>query len=124
MGVPPAVGAHRFRQGVGMSTSELTDPSGQYLPFPELEQLAIPRAQDVCVREIARRLGRDPSTISRELRRKAATRDAELEYRVSVAQWRAELPAWRSSETGDAISRPPCKTGSNTGCLDTLGRSR
>ncbi|WP_218694622.1 helix-turn-helix domain-containing protein [Rhodococcus sp. MH15] len=101
--------------------TELTDPGGQYVPCPELEQLAIPAAQDVCVREIARSLGRDPSTISRELRRNAATRDAKLEYRVSAAQRKAELLAWRSSETGDALSWPPCKTGSNTGCLDMLG---
>ncbi|MBY6382476.1 helix-turn-helix domain-containing protein [Rhodococcus erythropolis] len=107
-----------------MAMTELPDPGGQYVPCPELEQLAIPAAQVVCVREIARSLGRDPSTISRELRRNAATRDAKLEYRVSVAQWKAELLAWRSSETGDAISWPPCKTGSNTGCLDMLGRSR
>ena len=33
------------------------------------------KAQGTGVREIARRLGRDPSTISRELRRNAATRE-------------------------------------------------
>ena len=47
------------------------------------------------MREIARELGRSPSTISRELRRNAATRGGKLEYRASVAQWKAELMARR-----------------------------
>jgi len=42
------------------------------------------------VREIARQLGRSPSTISRELRRNAATRSGSLEYRASTAQWHAD----------------------------------
>lgn len=47
------------------------------------------------MREIARRLGRSPSTISRELRRNAATRCGRLDYRASIAQWKAELAAGR-----------------------------
>ena len=47
------------------------------------------------VREIARRLGRSPSTISRELRRNASTRTYRLEYRASIAQWHAERRARR-----------------------------
>src|SRR5947209_5304714 len=42
------------------------------------------------MREVARRLGRTASTISRELRRNAATRSGGLEYRASTAQWHAE----------------------------------
>ena len=53
------------------------------------------RAQGVGVRQIARRLGRAPSTISRELRRNAATRGGKLEYRAGVAQWKSELVARR-----------------------------
>ncbi len=53
------------------------------------------RAQGTGVREIARCLGRVPSTISRELRRNAATRGGKLDYRASVAQWKAELMARR-----------------------------
>jgi hypothetical protein len=53
------------------------------------------KAQGVGVREIARRLGRSPSRISRELRRNAATRGGKLDYRASVAQWKAELVARR-----------------------------
>jgi IS30 family transposase len=40
-------------------------------------------------------VSRSPSTISRELRRNAATRAGKLEYRASVAQWKAELVARR-----------------------------
>ena len=47
------------------------------------------------MREIARTIGRDPGTISRELRRNAATRSGRIEYRASVAQWKADLAARR-----------------------------
>ena len=53
------------------------------------------RAQGRGVREIARRLGRSPSTISRELRRNAATRGGRLEYRATTAQWHADRRARR-----------------------------
>jgi IS30 family transposase len=69
--------------------------TGRYLSFPEREEIAMLKGQGLGVREIARRLGRDPSTISRELRRNAATRGGKLDYRASVAQWKAELLARR-----------------------------
>ena len=47
------------------------------------------------MREIGRRIGRDPSTISRELRRNASTRSNELTYRATTAQWHAERRASR-----------------------------
>ena len=47
------------------------------------------------MREIARRLGRDPGTISRELRRNAATRSGKRVYRALVAQWKAQQAAKR-----------------------------
>ena len=53
------------------------------------------RAQGCGVREAARRLSRSASTISRELRRNAATRGGNLEYRASTAQWHAERSARR-----------------------------
>jgi IS30 family transposase len=40
-------------------------------------------------------LGRDPSTISRELRRNASTRTYRLHYKASIAQWHAERRARR-----------------------------
>jgi IS30 family transposase len=68
----------------------LVEPSGRYLSFVEREEIAILFAQRVGVREIARRIGRDPSTISRELRRNASTRCGRWDYRASTAQWHAE----------------------------------
>jgi len=69
--------------------------SGRYLSFAEREEIAILRAQQHGVREIARRMGRAPSTISRELRRNASTRTYRLEYRATTAQWHAERRASR-----------------------------
>nr|WP_257430062.1 IS30 family transposase [Nocardioides carbamazepini] len=70
-------------------------PSGRYLSFAEREEIALLKAQDKGVREIAREVGRDPGTISRELRRNAATRSGKSEYRASVAQWKADMAAKR-----------------------------
>ena len=51
----------------------------------EREQIALLRARNAGVREIARQLARSASTISRELRRNAATRSGGFEYRASTA---------------------------------------
>ena len=69
--------------------------SGRYLSFADREQIALWRAQGHGVREIARRLARAPSTISRELHRNAATRSGGLEYRATTAQWHADRAARR-----------------------------
>jgi transposase, IS30 family len=94
-GVSQPVGARWFRHAGGMSPIPLTPPSGTYLSFSEREEIALLRRQDCGVREIARSLGRSPSTISRELRRNAATRGGKLDYRATVAQWKAERAARR-----------------------------
>ncbi|MEV1005210.1 IS30 family transposase [Nonomuraea sp. NPDC050202] len=94
-GVSGPVGSRWFREGGGMPLIELSPPSGRYLSFAEREEIALLKAQHKGVREIARCLGRSPSTISRELRRNAATRGGRLEYRASIAQWKAELMARR-----------------------------
>ncbi|KAA5608669.1 IS30 family transposase [Rhodovastum atsumiense] len=69
--------------------------SERYLSFAEREEIALLRTQGCGVRETARRLGRNASTISRELRRNAATRGGGLEYRATTAQWHAERAARR-----------------------------
>lgn len=84
VGAAPAVGTRWFRHAGGMPQINLT-VSGRYLSFAEREEIALLRVQGAGVREIARRLHRSPSTISRELRRNAATRGGKLEYRASVA---------------------------------------
>jgi transposase, IS30 family len=95
VGVSQAAGSRWFRHGGGMPSLDLAALSGRYLSFGEREEIAIWRAQGAGVRAIARQLGRAPSTISRELRRNAATRGGKLDYRASVAQWKAELVAQR-----------------------------
>ena len=98
-GVSPAVGTRWFREAGGMPPKSLAPSakplSGRYLVFAEREEIALCRAQGQGIREIARRLGRAASTISRELRRNAATRGGGLEYRASTAQWHAERAARR-----------------------------
>jgi IS30 family transposase len=69
--------------------------SARYLSFVEREEIALCFARGLGVREIATRLGRSPSTISRELRRNAATRGGHAEYRATTAQWHADRRAKR-----------------------------
>ncbi len=84
-----------------MSPLSLDEPTGRYLSFHEREELALLKAQGLGVRAIARELKRDPRTISRELRRNAATRGAKREYRATVAQWKAQT-AGQETEAGKA----------------------
>jgi DNA-binding CsgD family transcriptional regulator len=101
-GVSEAVGVRWFREGGGMPSVSLVAPSARYLCFAEREDIALLRAEGKGVREIAREIGRSPSTISRELRRNAATRSGRLDYRASVAQWHAEeRQASQAREAGD-----------------------
>jgi len=94
-GVSGPVGSRWFRHGGGMPPLSLDEPSSRYLSLEEREEIALLRVLDVGVRQIALRLGRSPSTISRELRRNAATRSGQLAYRASVAQCHAERRACR-----------------------------
>jgi IS30 family transposase len=94
-GVSTPVGTRWFREAGGMPPISLAPLSGRYLSFAEREEIAILRAQGAGVRQIARQLGRDPSTISRELRRNAATRGGRLDYRATTAQWHADRQARR-----------------------------
>ena len=61
-GVPPTTVAEHAR-------------SGRYLSLLERERIGALRQRGVGVNEIARRLGRSPSTISRELRRNTSPGD-------------------------------------------------
>ena len=91
VGASQPVGQRWFHNAGGMPPFSLEPLSGRYLSFQEREEIALLRAQGKGVRQIARAIGRDPSTISRELRRNTATRTANPGYRASVAQWKAEL---------------------------------
>ncbi len=105
IGVSQAVGSRWFRHGGGMPPMDLSPTTGRYLSFVEREEIALLRVQDVGVRSIARQIGRSPSTVSRELRRNAATRGGKLEYRASVAQWKADLVAQRP-KTSKLVESP------------------
>jgi len=95
VGSSQPVGQRWFHNAGGMPPFSLEPLSGRYLSFHEREEIALLKAQGAGVRQIARAIGRDPSTISRELRRNAATRVGDSGYRASVAQWKAELAAKR-----------------------------
>lgn len=69
--------------------------SGRYLSLAEREEIALLLVQGHGVCEIARRLSRAASTVSREIRRNAATRSGNFEYRATTAQWHAERAARR-----------------------------
>ena len=107
-GVSPAVGTRWFREAGGMPPagfgSSSKPPSGRYLLFAEREEIALLRAQGHGVREIARRLERTASTISRELRRNAATRGGGLDYRATTAQWHADRSARRPKPAKLAVN--------------------
>jgi Helix-turn-helix domain len=98
-GVSPAMGTCWFWKAGGMPPARLAPsskpPSERYLLFVDREEIALLRAQGHDVREIARRLERTASTISRKLRRNAPTRVGGLEYQATTAQWHADRSARR-----------------------------
>jgi IS30 family transposase len=71
-----------FGQAGGVNPVRVADPVGRYLSFAEREEILRLDGAGAGVRQIADRLGRSPSTISRELRRGATRRG----YWASVAQ--------------------------------------
>jgi IS30 family transposase len=93
VGVSTSVGERWFRKAGGMSPIELDEPAGRYLSLAEREEIAVLRGH-LSVRAIARRLGRDPSTVSRELRRNCP-RGRPDRYRASSAHSQAQVRARR-----------------------------
>jgi IS30 family transposase len=94
-GVSSPVAYRWFRHAGGVNPSLPPAVSDRYLSVSEREDIALLKAQGHGVREIARRVKRHPSTISRELRRNASTRTWRLDYKPSLAQWHAERRARR-----------------------------
>lgn len=92
-GMSQPVGTRWLRKAGGMPPAMFrptaTPLSGRYLSLSEREEIALLRVQGHSMQEIGRRIGRSASTISRELRRNAATRGGGLEYRATTAQWHA-----------------------------------
>ncbi|CAN7220552.1 IS30 family transposase [Arthrobacter sp. LjRoot14] len=81
------------RQHGGVDPSK-KPPCGRYLSFDERELIAVWRAAGCGVREIGRRLGRNPSTVSRELGRNIRN-EGKRPYLASSAQNRAQKLARR-----------------------------
>jgi IS30 family transposase len=93
------LGPRWFRRAGGMPPTHLKlcakPPSGRYLSFSEREDIALELAKGIGIRAIARKIGRSPGTVSREVRRNVATRSGSLDYRASAAQWHADRAAQR-----------------------------
>jgi IS30 family transposase len=88
-----------------MPSVTLAPASGRFLSFAEREEIARLRARGPGVREIARQLGRSPSTISRELRRKG--RDPRRRVRVSRHDDAVACrSAWAAPEAREARREP------------------
>lgn len=98
-GVSAPVGVRWFRGSGGMPPTQFAAssrlPAGRSLTFAEREEIALERARGSGIRAIARKLGRSPSTISREIRRNSATRGGNFDYRAINAQWHADRAAER-----------------------------
>jgi IS30 family transposase len=97
-GVSSSAGEGWFRDRGGVLPPLQPHRRSRALCFAEREEIALLRAAGVGVRAIARRLGRHPSTISRELRRVQHHRPSDrhrMPYRASTAQAEADHQARR-----------------------------
>jgi IS30 family transposase len=94
VGVSREIARRWFVEAGGMSPIDLAEPSGRYLSLAEREEIACGLAAGLSLREIARRLGRPGSTVSREVRRNRMVRHPG-HYRGNVAQHKAEERARR-----------------------------
>jgi IS30 family transposase len=82
-----------FKQAGGVKANGPRPAGGRYLSVAEREEIAVGLAAEESLRSIARRLGRSPSTVSREVGRNSRGRRY---YRALAAQgqaqWRAARP--------------------------------
>lgn len=108
IGVAIRTGRAWFAESGGMPSFELTEPCGRYLSFTEREEITIAKASGLGVRAIATRLGRPPSTISRELKRNTGSTDRRQGYRASVAQSKADARA-RRPKVSKLSGHPPLR---------------
>jgi transposase, IS30 family len=94
-GVSYTAGKRWFRNRGGVMPSPSAGQGTGRLSWAEREEIALLRAEKKGVRAIARALGRDPSTISRELRRVVHGGSYRPGYRASTAQADADARARR-----------------------------
>jgi transposase, IS30 family len=104
-----AAGVHRhqaeawFREAGGVKgNGPGGEKTGRYLSLAEREEIALGLARELGVREIARRLGRSPSTVSREIARNSTR--GRYRYRAVAAQVRAEERARRPKAAKLAVN--------------------
>ena len=99
------------RQAGGVRPRRGRDLQGRYLSFGEREEIALGRAGGESILSIAGRLGRSPSTISRELARNSDGRGA---YRATTAHplayERASRPKPAKLVTNMALRAPSSRT--------------
>jgi IS30 family transposase len=91
-GVGPVKAFAWFKQAGGVKSNGPRPAGGRYLSAGEREEIAVGLAAGDSLREIAERLGRAPSTISREVRRNSRGRGS---YRALAAQGHAQHRAAR-----------------------------
>ncbi|MGH8938808.1 MAG: IS30 family transposase, partial [Actinomycetes bacterium] len=102
-GVSVTAGREWVAAAGGIIPGDLDGGGGRYLSLAEREEIALGRAVGLSCRAIASRLGRAPSTISRELRRNRTVRQtgrgrgscSGIRYRAGLAQVKAEARARR-----------------------------
>jgi IS30 family transposase len=86
--------------------------SGRYLSRFDRQRIATPATQGVSVREIARRIGRAASTVSRELRRNRVDGEAmyDADLALALAQARTRRPKtprlMPAGETSTPVQQP------------------
>ena len=96
-----------LREAGGVRPRRGRDLQGRYLGFGEREEIALGLARGEPMRQIAERLGRNVSTISREV---ARNRDGQGRYRASAAHASAYQRASRP-KPGSWRSTVPCGSG-------------
>jgi IS30 family transposase len=110
VGVSRTIGSRWFGQRGGVMPPVRAGQRPRALSFAEREEIALLRAAGAGVRQIARQLGRDPGTISRELRRHVpvtwADQPRRWTYRASTAQAAADRKARRPKDAKLATNLP------------------
>lgn len=86
VGASRSWGGYVFDEAGGVNPVPVADPVGRYLSFAEREEIMRLDAAYHGVREIAATVGRDPATISRELKRGSTNKG----YRASAGQRQAD----------------------------------
>jgi IS30 family transposase len=112
VGVSRGLAERWVRDGGGMPSVSLAEPTGRYLSDEDREEIAVGIAAGETDAQIARRVGRSRSTISRELARNCPRySDGRLyrrRYRAHSAQRKAEARAGRP-KIAKLLAHPPLR---------------